>query len=312
MKKKIVDHIIWIVIVSFLLGSAAYAIVSGLCSKSDTLEIPWWISTVIVMLIAAPWIAIALEILITLRDIFENRERKKLEIVLNAVSIVAAVGCLLTASIGRLEINSLLPFILWMSVRIADWAIFRNERSSTKVRENPIFWIAVAVIVTAAGVVAFFTADTGKADPELPSDFSSPKVIEAWTGSFDEEKLKSTVAEYKNKCIPHTVTSDTASEPFMLVLTYNAKSAKVVRLAPVDEKDGQYELSSYIDTFLKTDCYSNIVSLELFPWFSEDVSSWTKKYDTWSYLVSVTDEGDKEHYYYFRVKYENAPTDTAE
>ncbi len=308
-KKKVIDHIIWILITSHLIGTAVYAIVSEICSTADTISLPWWVSAALLWLMLAPKIAVIIEALLTYRSISEERKRSKTEKTLNMASVIlAAVLAILSISDG-FSIISIVLFAVWVSVRIISRVFLEKDSHRTKVSGSPVFRASVAVIVLIVGVIAALTADRGKPDPEptLPTDFSSKTVLEAWTGGFDEEKLKTTIAEYDEIGVPFVSDyEDNGAEPFFLVLDYYASAVNVVRLAAVDEENPDHELTSYIDMKPKAEIYSNIIEIDLSWWFTEAEFSWTVDYPMWSYLVSVTDADGEAHYYYFRVKYEKA------
>lgn len=309
--KKILDHIIWILIVLAVAATAAVSIVSESFSASGGfLDFPWWISALLLLFKVAPWLCLALELLITIRDSSGGRQRKPSAVVFNAVAAVLAVfGCAAAALGADSFIVFALP-VLWSVVRIIDAIVFRKERERTKLLKSPVFLIVTAVLIVLTVVLAFVFREKGTPDPlEYTDEFSSETILEAWEGEFDEEKLKAAIAEYEKSCSAYVLTEAQADVPFFLTLNYEPKSAKVVRLAPADPKDPGFELKTYIDMTISPTCIANNVAVPVAWWYS-DSDTWVGDYPLWSYLLRVTDADGGEHYYYFRVSYKLSSDDT--
>lgn len=310
--KKILDHIIWILIVVTVTATAIVSIVSSSLSHSGNFfDIPWWLGALLLLFNVVPWLFLALELLITIRDSSDGRKRSPAEITFNVISVILVVSC--AASVA-LEADSLIIFaltVLWMIVRIIDAIVFRGNRERTCVIKSPVFLIVTAVLVVLTVILAVAFREKGTPDPlEYTGEFSSETILEAWEGEFDEEKLKSAIAEYEKNCTAYVSTEAEADVPFFLTLNYEPKSAKVVRISSVDVTDADHELTSYLDMRPETACLGQTVAVDISWWYSEHELSWTRDYTLWSYLLRVKDTDGGEHYYYFRVSYSPPEDDT--
>lgn len=311
--KKILDHIIWILIVVTVTATAIVSIVSSSLSHSGNFfDIPWWLGALLLLFNVVPWLFLALELLITIRDSSDGRKRSPAEITFNVISVILVVSC--AASVA-LEADSLIIFalpVLWMIVRIIDAIVFRGNRERTCVIKSPVFLIVTAVLVVLTMIIAIIFCDRGEEEKKdyEGKEFTSDSILEAWDGEFDEEKLKTAIAEYEKSCSAYVLTEAEVNVPFFLTLNYEPKSAKVVRLAPADQKDSGFELKTYIDMTLSPTCVGNNVAVEVAWWYSEHELSWTRDYTLWSYLLRVKDTDGGEHYYYFRVSYSPPEDDT--
>ncbi len=307
MKKKIIDHILWILIFAVLIAFVALSVITSSWTADGVMS--WILTLGLLIFTVGPWLTLPIEALITASDCLDGRKRSTPELAFNAFSGVTAVLTYITAIFPDYRIAAaFILFMLWSLVRIIDGIIFHKKRTRTRLYKSPAFYIATVLLAAiAVATVIICIESEGKPDEELP-DFSSDCVLEAWTGEFDEEKLSDAIETYRTSYAMYVLREEDATEPFFLALDYNASAAKVVRVASVDDTDAGSELSSYIDMRPSAEVYSNVVGIDLSWWFGEAEHSWTAKNPEWSYLVSVTDEKGKEHYYYFRVHYEK-PTE---
>ncbi|MBQ7379707.1 MAG: hypothetical protein IJW70_08565 [Clostridia bacterium] len=138
---------------------------------------------------------------------------------------------------------------------------------------------------------------------ETSSDATNkiPNVMQAWSGEFSEEELKSTINEYQ-KSYTNIVLEEGSASSVSFETDFDASSCSVIRLSRTDATDIEIELNGYIDLFVETNCDGRTVTIPIDWWYARE-DSWINDYLVWSYLVRVKDVNGNSHYYYFRVDY---------
>ena len=123
-------------------------------------------------------------------------------------------------------------------------------------------------------------------------------ILEAWTGDFTEEKLKSAIDEYKTDY--KNIAFREGAWQVSFGIGFQASSCAVVRTSIVDENNADFELNEGILDFYP-DGDVNINKIAYLPIYTAD--ELPQNCSVISYLVCAENNRGEEHYYYFRVDY---------
>lgn len=305
--KKVFDYAIGIIIAVTVLSVPIVSVITQeLSHDTGFFDFPWWLNSFILLFILIPWIDCAFELCLTLRDILSKRALEKSEIVCNAVSASLALGILATKIFNANLVLVVVLCLAWTILRLTCAIKFRKTCEKTNLLKSPLFYVITVVLVVIISAVTAVNTDMGKEDTKEYEnvEFSSEKILEAWTGDFSEDELTKAISKYEKSYFPYELAESEKSVPFFLYLNYEPAGAAVVRLSSVDTDNIDVELDGYIDMQPEVTCISNNVAVDLSWWFNEK-DSWCGNYTMWSYLLRVTDSDGLKHYYYFRVSYSN-------
>lgn len=161
--------------------------------------------------------------------------------------------------------------------------------------KKPAFWIIiVALIASVVLSVVFLT------DPTSDNDAISPEgenILHAWSGEYSDDNLTEAIKKYEESYKPITV-----SKKSELTFPVNIKAKHVsLRLAAAEENNPTFEISRVLNHDVKTEIRTEEIFVDIGWRYG---SSNGMKQSLWSYLVTVTDENDVKHNYYFRVSYD--------
>ena len=124
------------------------------------------------------------------------------------------------------------------------------------------------------------------------------RVVKGWSGTYSESKYKETILRYHFLCKSLSVKEGDENAKVCFKTSFVPKEGKVVRVAKVDEKKGlYYELDNYYDMFIGVGIEGKKITVTI------PDREITGGHKLWSYLICITDEGGREHYYYCRFSY---------
>ena len=142
--------------------------------------------------------------------------------------------------------------------------------------------------------------------PETTETKPKPHVIYGWTGEFTEENFRKTIESYQQNCTPY-VSDGTNGKSVSFETNIGGFAADVSRLSQVDDRDINFEISSYLCQSVDIMRVDGRITVITDWWYKSD--GWTRGIPIWSYLICVKDKTGANHYYYFRVQYSTPQKD---
>jgi beta-lactamase regulating signal transducer with metallopeptidase domain len=162
--------------------------------------------------------------------------------------------------------------------------------------KKPAFWIIIAALVLTAAISVFFLTNpiTHKENLYLTEE----NMLYGGEGYFTEYEFRNTVNRYTGTCESLEWSS---ADGAYIKTDFKAVSAEVRVFSPGALEDyGTTTPTHYMIAPIIKGEHDVYVDIGWFYRASEDI----QRSNQWSYLVTVTDENDVKHNYYFRVSYD--------
>lgn len=162
--------------------------------------------------------------------------------------------------------------------------------------KKPAFWIIIVALIASVVLSVVFLTDP-VSDDDGKIFLGEENLLYAGEGDFSEYEFRNSVNRYTGTCENLEWSS---VDGIYLKPDFKVKSASVRVFSPGALED--YSTTAPDKYFTQPTVEDNNILIDI-GWFyraSEDV----QRSNQWSYLVTVTDENDVKHNYYFRVSYD--------
>jgi hypothetical protein len=162
--------------------------------------------------------------------------------------------------------------------------------------KKPAFWIIIVALIASVVLSVVFLTDP-VSDDDGKIFLGEENLLYAGEGDFSEYEFRNSVNRYTGTCENLEWSS---SGGVYLKPDFKVKSASVRVFSPGALED--YSTTAPDKYFVQPTVEDNNILIDI-GWFyraSEDI----QRSNQWSYLVTVTDENDITHNYYFRVSYD--------
>jgi len=129
----------------------------------------------------------------------------------------------------------------------------------------------------------------------------STSVMYAWEGELTEDALSEAIKRYEREYTPFNASELYRKKLAMFYSEHKGYRCEVVRVSPVDKNAPNVELTEFNTgdgVSVSVGELYNRVNVSL--WYYDDTMN---GYDTWSYLVRISGDNQRQYYYYFRVNY---------
>lgn len=126
-------------------------------------------------------------------------------------------------------------------------------------------------------------------------------IMKAWDGEYSHDKYVETIQEYKKSYTP-IIAGGKESVPNVSIKTdFEIKRYRISPISKVDDTNENVELKSCIDLAVEAEIDGNTLNIPITALRNE-------RHKLWSFFVTLYDENDVSHCYYFRVDYSNSKT----
>lgn len=162
--------------------------------------------------------------------------------------------------------------------------------------KKPAFWIIIVALIASVVLSVVFLTDP-VSDDDGKIFLGEENLLYGGEGQFTEYEFRNTVNRYTGTCENLEWSS---ADGIYIKTDYKAVSATVRIFSPGSLED--YSTTAPDKYFIQPTSDGKNVFIDI-GWFyraSENI----QRSNQWSYLVTVTDENDVKHNYYFRVKYD--------
>lgn len=162
--------------------------------------------------------------------------------------------------------------------------------------KKPAFWIIIVALIASVVLSVVFLTDP-VSDDDGKIFLGEENLLYGGEGQFTEYEFRNTVNRYTGTCENLEWSS---ADGIYINTDYKVVSATVRIFSPGSLED--YSTTAPDKYFIQPTLDGKNVFIDI-GWFyraSEDI----QRSNQWSYLVTVTDENDVKHNYYFRVKYD--------
>ncbi|MBQ8392185.1 MAG: transcriptional regulator [Clostridia bacterium] len=165
--------------------------------------------------------------------------------------------------------------------------------------KKPAFWIIVIAIIAGVALAAcFLTNPLSSEEPTPPENVADESIVYyAWKGNYTSTKHKEAVMEYISSRQPTVHNSENG-----IYIKANARikavTVRVFSAKGMSDEEIDMTANSMIAPMVEGDYYAFVD----IGWLNRIEES-EREYTILSYLVTVRDENNEKHHYYFRVDY---------